>query len=95
MGLKPIGGKRQVGYWLGRDYWSWGITTEALHAFLTQELTCSLYAHVAKHNVASLRVLEKSGFVIIREEQGFPDADGHDVAEFVLQLSGNSLKEIR
>ena len=56
---------REVGYWLGRDYWSRGIATHALAAFLTIERTRPLYARVAAHNIASRRVLEKCGFTVV------------------------------
>ena len=56
-------GERYVGYWLGREFWGKGIATQALTAFLEIVTARPLYAHVVKHNVASIRVLEKCGFV--------------------------------
>lgn len=61
-------GEREVGYWIGSAYWGNGIATAALAAFLQQVQMRPLYAHVAKHNRGSLRVLEKCGFTIIGEE---------------------------
>jgi RimJ/RimL family protein N-acetyltransferase len=61
-------GEREVGYWLGRDYWGRGVATQALAAFLAQETARPLYVFVAKHNVGSRRVLEKCGFTIYGEE---------------------------
>ncbi|NTU62534.1 MAG: GNAT family N-acetyltransferase [Chloroflexi bacterium] len=55
-------GEREVGYWLGREFWGKGIATRALAAFLEQVTLRPLYAYVAKHNLASIRVLEKCGF---------------------------------
>jgi RimJ/RimL family protein N-acetyltransferase len=55
---------REVGYWLDRSYWGRGIATEALTAFLALELRRPLYAGVANHNLASIRVLEKCGFTV-------------------------------
>ncbi len=60
-------GEREVGYWLGREFWSKGIATRALAAFLEIVSARPLYAHVVKHNLASIRVLEKCGFTLIRE----------------------------
>ena len=57
-------GKREVGYWLDRAFWGRGVATAALTAFLRLEQTRPLYASAAKHNVASLRVLQKCGFTI-------------------------------
>jgi RimJ/RimL family protein N-acetyltransferase len=82
-------GERLVGYWLGKEYWGKGIATEALSAFLDQVRARPLYAHVAKHNIASIQVLEKCGFTIIGEEKGFADAGGDEVEEFILKLSAN------
>ncbi len=59
-------GKREIGYWLDRAFWGRGIATEALTAFLRLEQTRPLYAGVAKHNAASIRVLQKCGFTISR-----------------------------
>lgn len=54
--------EREVGYWLGKEYWGKGIATQALAEFLNHVTQRPLYAHVVKHNIASIRVLEKCGF---------------------------------
>ncbi|HQV29227.1 MAG: GNAT family N-acetyltransferase [Anaerolineae bacterium] len=64
-------GEREVGYWLGREFWGRGIATRALEAFLAIETTRPLHAFAVHHNLGSIRVLEKCGFV--RAEQ---DAEG-------------------
>jgi RimJ/RimL family protein N-acetyltransferase len=61
-------GVRQVGYWIDRAYWGRGVATAALSAFLKIEERRPLYAGVARHNVGSLRVLQKCGFVEVLEE---------------------------
>jgi RimJ/RimL family protein N-acetyltransferase len=68
-----FGGGRLVGYWIGKEHWGKGVATE-----------CPLHAHVAKHNVGSIRVLEKCGFSLEREES--VEVAGKDVAELVLLL---------
>jgi RimJ/RimL family protein N-acetyltransferase len=80
-------GERDVGYWIGRQYWGCGVATSALAAFLGYETARPLYAHVAKHNIGSLRVLEKCGFIICGAEQGVADARGNQVDEIILRLS--------
>ena len=85
-------GKPQVGYWLGKNYWGKGIATRALSAFLGHVKARPLYAHAAKHNIASIRVLEKCGFTICGEEKGFSNAPGEEVEEFVLRLSASETK---
>jgi RimJ/RimL family protein N-acetyltransferase len=78
-------GGRLVGYWIGRSFWGKGIATRALSAFLGQVEERPLFARVAKHNVASIRVLEKCGFTIAGEDGG-SGAGGDDVEEFILKL---------
>jgi RimJ/RimL family protein N-acetyltransferase len=63
------GSDRLVGYWLGREFWGQGVATRALAAFLALEPVRPLYARVAKHNVASRRVLEKCGFEVEGEDR--------------------------
>jgi RimJ/RimL family protein N-acetyltransferase len=70
-------GERDVGYWIGREHWGKGVATAALSAFLDELDTRSLHAHVAAHNIGSIRVLEKCGF----ERAG---ADG--VQELLMKL---------
>ena len=57
----------EVGYWLGREYWGKGVATAALSQFLEVVTTRPLFAHVAKHNTGSIRVLEKCGFIFDSE----------------------------
>ena len=78
-------GERDVGYWLGREYWGRGIATESLNQFLDIEKTRPLYARVAKHNIASRRVLEKCGFMVIGEDK-YTNRGNEQVEEFVLKL---------
>jgi RimJ/RimL family protein N-acetyltransferase len=81
-----MSGKREVGYWIGKEYWGKGIATRALAAFLDQVKTRPLYAHVAKHNIGSRRVLEKCGFTIVGEDKGPLDAHGKKFEEFIFEL---------
>lgn len=83
-------GEREVGYWLGREYWGKGIATRALRQFLEQIQTRPLYAHVAKQNIASRRVLEKCGFSISGEDRFFSQILGNDIEEYILILKVGS-----
>jgi RimJ/RimL family protein N-acetyltransferase len=78
--------EREVGYWIGREYWGRGIATTALSEFLGQEKTRPLFAHVAKHNVASIRVLEKCGFSVARRLKAIATDRGEEVEEVILRL---------
>lgn len=53
-----------VGYWIAKEHWGKGFATRALALLLEEVSIRPLYAQVAKANVASLRVLERSGFEI-------------------------------
>ncbi len=75
---------RLVGYWLGKEHWGKGVATRALAAFLQLVPERPLRAHVAKHNVASIHVLEKCGFSPEREESA--EATGNGIAELVFVL---------
>ena len=71
-------GEWEVGYWIGKEYWGKGIATKALAALLGHVKMRPLFAHVARHNIASRRVLEKCGFMVI----------GAEPEEFILKLDG-------
>jgi RimJ/RimL family protein N-acetyltransferase len=65
----PQDGEHLVGYWLGREFWGRGVATTALRIFLDSLPLRPLTAYVARHNLASRRVLEKCGFVLEREDE--------------------------
>ena len=77
-------GVRLVGYWVGKEHWGKGVATRALATFLHVVTERPLHAHVAKHNVGSIRVLEKCGFSVEREESS--EIAGDDFTELVLVL---------
>ena len=79
-------GEREVGYWLGKEYWGKGIATQALEQFLKTIETRPLYAHVARHNIGSRRVLEKCGFTIMAEDRFFSEIFGENLDEYILKL---------
>ena len=85
IGCWEADGKRFVGYWIGREFWGRGLATQALAELLDLVEARPLYAHVVKSNVASIRVLEKNGFVEVERHTG---DDG--IEELVLELSGES-----
>src|SRR5256886_15542728 len=61
-------GEPNIGYWLGKTHWGKGIASAALAQFFTKIEARPVYAHVAKHNFASIRVLQKCGFQLARED---------------------------
>jgi RimJ/RimL family protein N-acetyltransferase len=57
-------GQANVGYWVSREHWGKGVASRALELLLLEVATRPLYASVATSNGASLRVLQKCGFVV-------------------------------
>lgn len=79
-------GFREVGYWLGQEFWGKGIATEAMQQFLPLIDERPLFARTAKKNVASIRVLEKCGFVVTSEAEGFVDMEGTPIEGVHMRL---------
>lgn len=57
-------GQSFVCYWIGKEYWGKRFATQMLSAFLSLVPDRPLHAIVARHNAASIRVLEKCGFAL-------------------------------
>jgi RimJ/RimL family protein N-acetyltransferase len=72
-------GDREIGYWIGREFWGRRVATRALAEFLRLEVRRPLYATVVRNNVASIKVLQNCGFTVSGEE---PD-------ELILELEAN------
>lgn len=83
-GGEPIGacgivldgeGRRDLGYWIGEPWWGRGYASELVAAVVAEHDAVrpdeALHARVFHDNPASLRVLEKSGFVVTGEEPGY------------------------
>jgi RimJ/RimL family protein N-acetyltransferase len=81
IGCWEADGHRFVGYWIGREFWGRGIATQALAELVGMVEARPLYAHVVKSNVASIRVLDKNGFV---EVDRHTSDDG--IEELLLEL---------
>ena len=73
-------GQANVGYWISREHWGKGIASRALELLLLEVATRPLYAHVATSNGASLRVLQKCGFVVERVRHS-PATDRYPACE--------------
>ena len=57
----------EIGYWLSEDYWNKGIMSQVIKQIseyvFTELPIIKIYANVFSHNKASMRVLEKVGFI--------------------------------
>jgi len=80
-------GAPEVTYWLGREHWGRGLATASLAAFLKLYTARPLYGGAAADNAASIRVLEKCGFVLVERKRGFAAARGEEIDEVVLKLA--------
>ncbi|MEV6195668.1 GNAT family N-acetyltransferase [Streptomyces sp. NPDC051920] len=80
--------EREVTYWIGRQYWGRGVATVALRELLLLEAARPLYARAVADNAASIRVLEKCGFVVTGHDRGFANGRGEEVDEVLLTLLG-------
>jgi RimJ/RimL family protein N-acetyltransferase len=72
----PREGIREIGYWLGREFWGRGLATAALAEFLPLVTERPVYGVITEANVASRRVLERNGFVLAERREGEPLIDG-------------------
>ena len=74
VGCFEIEGQAQIGYWIGRAHWGLGVATRAVGLMLPIEPRRPLHAHVSAANPASIRVLERHGFVRTGETEE-PETD--------------------
>lgn len=78
-------GDTEVTYWVDRAWWGRGIASRALALLLDKVTTRPVHARAASDNVASLRVLRKSGFEVIGTEVSFAPARGGTIEETILR----------
>ena len=78
--------KPEITYWIDKEYWGKGIATEALKQLLNIIPDRPIYARVAKDNIGSNRVLEKTGFEIIGEDKGYAEGRGQETEEYIRML---------
>ena len=82
-----MSGDLEVTYWIDSAYWGQGLATRALSQFLAlHQQKRPIYGRAAKDNLGSIRVLEKCGFEKVRDERGFANARGEEIAEVVMKL---------
>ncbi len=79
-------GQRLLGYWVGREHWGRGVATAALARFVDEVSTRPLHAHVAVHNIGSIRVLEKCGFRRDHAQEAKAPAPDDGIEEFIFVL---------
>ncbi|MEU6854157.1 GNAT family N-acetyltransferase [Actinacidiphila alni] len=78
--------EREVTYWIGRSHWGRGAATAALRSLLLLAPERPLHARAASDNAASLRVLQKCGFVVTGTDRGYAAGRGEEIEETLLTL---------
>ncbi len=79
----PMDGQDHVGYWIDRAYWGLGIASRALQLLLQEVANRPLVATAATSNGASIRVLQKCGFVV-EQVQLSPASDRYPECEVAI-----------
>ena len=86
--LVPIEEGFEVGYHIGKKYTNKGYDTEALKAFLCEKKKKKeldkVYGICVSENLASKKVLEKSGFIKEYEGVGEYQGESRQIAKYVL-----------
>ena len=88
----PSEGYLEVTYWIERAHWGRGIATRALALLLDEVSTRPIRARVASDNVASRRVLERSGFTPVGTEVSYAPGRAGEIDETILELRGGRPK---
>lgn len=87
----------EVGYWLGEAHWGRGIATRAVTAFcrwaFAERDLVRLYAGVFETNTASVRVLEKAGFVFEGRLRKAVIKDGRLLDDLLFGLTADDLAD--
>ena len=83
----PMDGQDHVGYWIDRAHWGRGIASRALRLLLLEVTKRPLVATAATSNAASLRVLQKCGFVVAQVRLS-PASDRYPECEEALLVLG-------
>lgn len=79
-------GQDRVGYWIDKAYWGRGVASRALRLLLDEVTRRPLFATAATSNGASLRVLQKCGFVVEQVRHAPADDRHPECEEAVLVL---------
>lgn len=76
----PVDDSPHIGYWIDRACWGVGVASRAVEQLLREVADRPLFATVATSNGASLRVLQKCGFVV-EQVRHSPPTDRYPACE--------------
>ncbi|MDX1700430.1 MAG: GNAT family N-acetyltransferase [Melioribacteraceae bacterium] len=78
--------ERELSYWIDRKYWGKGIATISVKKFLNIVKSRPIFARTAFDNIASIKVLENSGFIKTGENIYFANAREKEIVEYIFEL---------
>jgi len=82
-----LDGRQVIGYWLGREFWGKGLATRAVSELVEVLAVRPLHAWVATSNVASRRVLEKCGFLVVETKVEHDERLDREIEVQLLELA--------
>lgn len=80
-------GQQLLGYWVGRECWGPRRRDTGARPVRGRGVDPAAYAHVAVHNVGSIRVLDKCGFRRDRVQEAKAHAPDDGIEEFIFVLN--------
>jgi ribosomal-protein-alanine N-acetyltransferase len=87
----------ELGYWLGETLWGRGIATEAVQGITAYAADrfglCRLFAGVFETNAASVRVLQKAGYVLEGRLRRSVLKEGRKLDQFLYAWTAGSAPE--
>ena len=86
----PMEDDLEITYWIDRPLWGRGIASAALTLLLREVTARPLRARAAGDNAASLRVLQKAGFIPEATETAYAPARQAKIEETILRLPGHA-----
>jgi len=88
----------EIGYWLGEEFWGRGIATVCLRAVtdyaFAQFGLCRLYAGVFEWNPASMRVLEKAGYLLEGRLRQSVTKDGKTIDQLLYAITRDEVAQL-
>ena len=86
IGKWVMGDEPELMYWIDPAHQRKGYATAAVDLFLREFEPRPFFAHVVSDNLASIKVLEKHGFIKFEEITSHSDVRNAEVQEFGLRL---------
>jgi len=86
IGAYPMDGALQLTYWIGKEFVGKGHATQAVSKFLEQDTRRPIEARSSFDNLASAKVLSKSGFVQTGTDMYFANARDAEIEELIFVL---------